>query len=79
MAVQRWNLTFNSQMSNHPIIYDIGKKFDVVTTIEKANISEESGWAQIAFQGETEEIQRAVASLNTMGVFISPIELGNIV
>jgi hypothetical protein len=79
MALQRWNLTFNQQMSNQPIIYNIGKNFDLVTNIEKANISEEAGWAQVAFIGEPEEIQRAIANLNTMGVFVSPIELALVV
>ena len=75
MAIERFNLTFNALMKNQPVIYDLGRKFDVVTVIEKANISEEAGWAQIAFQGEPEEIQRAIADLNTRGVFVSPVEL----
>ena len=75
MAVERFNLTFNSQMANMPIIYNIGQKFGVVTIIERANISEDSGWAQIAFSGTGEEIQRAIADLNTIGVFVSPLEL----
>ncbi|BDI32331.1 hypothetical protein CCAX7_43820 [Capsulimonas corticalis] len=75
MAVERFNLTFNSQMANMPIIYNIGQKFQVVTVIERANISEEAGWAQVAFNGTGEEIQRAIADLNTIGVFVSPLEL----
>ena len=48
---------------------------DLVTIIEKAAVSEEAGWIQLALKGEPEEIQRAVADLNTIGVFVSPAEL----
>ena len=75
MAVERYNLTFNSAMADKPIICSLGKKFDLVTIIEKASISEEAGWVQLAFKGDPEEIQRAIADLNTTGVFVSPAEL----
>ncbi len=75
MAVERYNLTFNKQMVNQPVIYNLGRKYKLIPTIERANISEEAGWMQIAFNGDPDEIQRAIADLNTLGVFISPIEL----
>ena len=78
MAIERYNLTFNKQMSNMPVIYNLGKKYDLVTVLERANISEEAGWVQMAFNGDPDEIQRAVADLNTMGVFISPVELASL-
>ena len=75
MAVERYNLTFSKQMANQPIIYNLGRKYNLVTVIEKANVSEEAGWMQIAFNGDSDEISRAVADLNGKGVFITPIEL----
>ena len=78
MATERYNLSFNSQMSRLPIIYNIGKKFEVVTVIERANISEESGWIQLSFNGDVDEIQRAIADLATTGVFVAPQHLAMI-
>ena len=75
MAVERYNLTFNTQMSNQPILFNLGRKYRLIVTLEKANLSENAGWVQVAFNGDTDEIQRAIADLNTMGVFVSPIEL----
>jgi hypothetical protein len=74
MAVERFNLTFNKLMSSQPIIYNLGKKYRLVTVIEKANVSEEAGWIQIAFNGDVDEIQRAIADLNTFGVVVTPTE-----
>jgi ABC-type methionine transport system ATPase subunit len=78
MAIERYNLTFNTQMGSKPIIYNIGQKYDVVVNIERANVSEEAGWIQVSLQGEPEEIQRAIAELNTTGVFVSPVELASV-
>jgi len=75
MALERYTLTFNSAMADKPIVCSLGKKFDVDTIIEKASVSPEAGWIQLAIKGEPEEIQRAVADLNTRGVFVSPVEL----
>jgi len=75
MAVERYTLSFNTMMKSSPILYNLGKNFDVVTVLEKASLSEESGWVQVAFQGDADEIQRAIADLNTKGVFVAPIEL----
>ena len=75
MAVERYNLTFGSQMVNQPIIYNLGKKYNLMTVIERANISEEAGWMQVALNGDADEIRRAVADLTGVGVFITPIEL----
>ena len=75
MAVERFNLTFNALMSNQPIIYNLGQKFRLVTVIERANVSEEAGWMQIAFNGDGDEIQRAIADLNTIGVVVTPTDI----
>ena len=72
MAVERFNLTFNRLMQSQPIVYNLGKKYRLVTVIEKANVSEEAGWMQIAFNGDPDEVQRAIADLNTMGVVVTP-------
>ncbi|MGO8670994.1 MAG: NIL domain-containing protein [Capsulimonadaceae bacterium] len=71
MAIERINLTFNSAMQDKPILQDIGKRYDVVVNIERANISESSGWVRVALTGDIEEIQRATAYLNSLGVFVS--------
>ena len=75
MAIERYTLTFTPEMSKSPVLCNIGKNHNVSTIIERANISEEAGWAQVAFSGETEEIQRAIASLNMTGVSVAPVGL----
>ena len=52
MAVERYNLTFNTQMSNQPILFNLGRKYRLIVTLEKANLSENAGWVQVAFNGD---------------------------
>ena len=78
MAVERFNLTFNKLMYNQPIVYNLGKKYRLITVIEKANVSEEAGWMQVAFNGDGDEIQRAIADLNTIGVVVTPTEIATL-
>jgi len=75
MATQRFTLTFNKQQTGSPIIYNLGKKFRVIPVIERANVSEEAGWMQIAFQGDPDEIGRAVADLHPLGVAVTGEDL----
>ncbi|HEX5324339.1 MAG TPA: NIL domain-containing protein [Capsulimonadaceae bacterium] len=78
MAIERYNLTFIPEMANRPIVYSIGANYDIVPVIERAQLSENAGWMQIALNGDKDEIQRAVADLLTKGVLITPVHLSAI-
>jgi hypothetical protein len=43
----------------------------VVTTVRRAILNEEGGWAEVAVSGTSDEIGRAVAELQTTGVIVS--------
>ena len=75
MTVERYTLTFSPLMHNQPILYNLGRKYRLEVNLEKANLSDEAGWVQVALRGDTEEIQRALADLGTMGIFVTPVEL----
>ncbi len=79
MALEQYKLTFTREMSSRPILYNIGKNFDVVVTLQRAQLSESAGWVQISLQGEPEEIQQAIADLTNLGVFITPTHLNPLV
>ena len=77
-TTERYTLTFSSLMHNQPILFNLGRKYRLTVNLERANLSEEAGWVQVALSGDSEEIQRAIADINTMGVFITPVELSTI-
>lgn len=63
-----YNLTFSREMMERPILHTIGRKFRVTVTIRRAMLSESGGSAEVAFSGPLEEVERAVAELQTTGV-----------
>lgn len=63
-----YRLTFSREMMDAPILGTLAKHFRITVTIRSANLSEEGGPAEVAFSGPSEEIQRALAYLQTTGV-----------
>lgn len=74
MAVRRYHLTFPKELVTEPIIYYLGKNFNVVTNIRRANVDQDGGWVDLEIEGEEEEIERAVENLKQKGVGVDPIE-----
>jgi molybdopterin synthase sulfur carrier subunit len=66
-----YNFTLTRAMMNKPILFEIGKRFRVVTTIRRAILNEEGGWAEVALTGTSDEIGRAIAELQTTGVSVT--------
>lgn len=74
MAVIRAQLTFPQESVKKPVIHEIGKKFDVVTNIRRANVTASTGWVVLEFSGELKEIEKAIESLKAQGVRVDPVE-----
>jgi hypothetical protein len=75
MAHLRFHIRFPEDKIREPIIYQIGREFNVVTDVRRADVRETTGWAEVEFSGDTAEIERAIAGLRTKGCVVDPIEL----
>jgi ABC-type methionine transport system ATPase subunit len=71
---EKFYLTYPPPLIKEPILYLVGKKFDVVTNIRGANVSNEMGLLALEMEGSQQEIDRAVAWLREQGVTVEPIE-----
>jgi ABC-type methionine transport system ATPase subunit len=68
MSGGRFHLTFPEGLIQRPLIYEVGKKFDVVTNIRRANVEERFGWVILELEGGEHAIADAVAWLIEQGV-----------
>ena len=75
MTKLRFHIRFPEEKITEPIIYQIGHEYQVVTSIRRADVRETTGWMDIEFSGNTEEIERAIDGLRKKGVMVDPIEL----
>jgi ABC-type methionine transport system ATPase subunit len=66
-------LTYPPALIKEPVIYQLGKKFRVVTNIRGANISDEMGLVALEIDGAESEVEKAVRWLVEIGVQVEPI------
>jgi len=78
MATHRVKLTFLQQLITLPIIYELGKEFNVVTNIRRADVTQDQGWVVLELEGDMEEIERALDWVAAKGVRVDPVS-GDIV
>lgn len=59
---------------DQPIIYRLGKDYNVVTNIRRAQVNEDYGFAEVDIEGSLEEVQRAISWLHTTGLHIDAVQ-----
>lgn len=74
MAKRRLHLSFPEELITEPVIYNMGKQFEVVTNIRRANVEERLGWVILEVEGPEAEIERAINYATELGVQVSVIE-----
>ncbi len=74
MAKQRVKFTFPQELITLPIIYELGKSFNLVTNIRRADVTEDRGWVILELEGELEEIERSMQWVASKGVRVDPVQ-----
>ncbi len=72
---KRYYLTYSKELVKEPLIYQVSQKFRVATNIRQASVSEDLGLVALEFDGDAEEIDKAVDYFKSKGVKVEPIEL----
>ena len=73
MAIKRVKFTFPSSLITEPIIHRLGRDFNIVTNIRRADVREEMGWVVLELDGLEEEIERSLEWVGEMGVRVDPV------
>jgi len=75
---QRLWLMFPTKLITRPIVWELGKTFDVITNIRQASVTDEIGIVSLSLEGEREENKKAIAWLEKQGVKVEPVEINTI-
>jgi L-aspartate semialdehyde sulfurtransferase ferredoxin len=78
MSKRQVMFTFPRKLIKEPIIYELSHKFEVMTNIRRADVTEDRGWVVLELEGEDKEIDAGVAWVKEKGVRVDPI-VGDIV
>ena len=74
MPLRRVTFTFKADLIHRPVIYELGKKFDIVTNVRRAEVGQDTGWVILELEGSLDEIDRGLAWVAELGVDISPLD-----
>ena len=68
-------LMYPPKLITIPLIWQLGKKFDVVTNVRQASVTDEIGLVCLEIEGQREEIKGSIKWLEKIGVSVEPIEI----
>ena len=71
-------LMYPSRLITRPIVWELCKKFEVITNLRQASVNEEVGLVCLELDGERAEIKRAIAWLEELGIKVEPVEINTI-
>ena len=77
MNTRLW-LMFQPRLVTQPVLYELGRKFNVVTNVRQASVNEEIGLMSVELDGERPQIEQAIAWLEDLGVKVEPVEINTI-
>jgi len=78
MAKRQVMFTFPRKLIKEPIIYELSHKFEVITNIRRADVSEDRGWVVLELEGKDKEIDAGIDWVKDKGDRVDPI-VGDIV
>jgi len=71
-------LMFPARLITRPIIWELGRKFEVVTNVRQASVTDEVGIVSLSLAGEREQIKKSIEWLEELGVKVEPVEINTI-
>jgi ABC-type methionine transport system ATPase subunit len=71
-TIEKVRFTFLDRLIKEPVIYRVGRDFEVVTNIRRADIQEGIGWVILELEGEQQSIDNALKWVRSVGVRVDP-------
>ena len=74
MPKQRLHLTFPEQLIQEPLIWRLGRQYDIITNVRRANVEEKVGWVILEVEGTEEALEQGIAWMTEMGVQVDRLD-----
>ena len=68
-------LMYPPRLITDPVIWQLARKFDLVTNVRQASVTDEIGIVCLELQGASAEIQSAIRWLEKLGISVEPVEI----
>ena len=68
MAALKLRLTFPMELSSEPVIYNLVRRYNIITNIRRASVTQDSAWIALELTGKADELEKAVKYLKSIGI-----------
>jgi len=68
-------LMYPPRLIKKPLVWQLGQKFNLVTNIRQATVTDEIGIVSLELDGERASIKAAIKWLEKLGVSVEPVEI----
>ena len=68
-------LMYPPKLIREPLLWKLGQKFNVVTNIRQASVTDEIGIVCLEVDGKRSEVKAAIKWLEKLGVSVEPVEI----
>ena len=74
MSRKQVMFTFPPELVKEPIIYNLGRNFNIVTNIRRAGVTQDRGWVVLELEGDEGDVEAGLTWVRGKGVRIDPAE-----
>jgi len=74
MAKRRITLNFSTELLVEPITYNLGQQFNLVTNIQRAEVTENGGWLTLELKGKEKDIEAGITWVISKGARVEPVK-----
>jgi hypothetical protein len=68
-------LMYPPKLITNPVIWDLARKFPVITNVRQASVTDEIGIVSLELQGARSDIKAAIQWLEKLGIKVEPVEI----
>ena len=69
-------LMYPPKLITNPVIWELARKFPVVTNVRQASVTDEIGIVCLEISGQRPDLKAAIRWLEKQGIKVEPVEIG---
>ncbi len=69
-------LMYPPKLITNPVIWELARKFPVVTNVRQASVTDEIGIVCLELSGQRPDLKAAIRWLEKLGINVEPVEIG---
>ncbi len=69
-------LMYPPKQITSPVIWELAKKFPIVTNVRQASVTDEIGIVCLEISGQRPDLKAAITWLEKQGIKVEPVEIG---